>query len=106
MKKDEQADEFFKISIGAKNPSSEALASYSGFCEEKQDYDCALSMLKKHDDLYGDTLNTMVSRARILDKQGKMAEAAEEYRALLLSGYEIPPDLARFIKARVSLAGN
>ncbi|MBU0479628.1 MAG: AMIN domain-containing protein [Proteobacteria bacterium] len=106
MMKTDLAKEYFELSINGTTPSSEALTSYSGFCEESQDYDCAINMLKRHNDLHGDTLQTMISKARILDKQGKMDEAANEYRALLLSGYEIPPDLARFIKARVIMAGN
>jgi type IV pilus assembly protein PilQ len=46
----------------------------------------------------------MVSKARIHDKQGQRDAAAAQYQAILLSGYEIPPDLARYIKGRASLA--
>ena len=106
MKRDNEAKEYFELAVSGAKPPAEALISYASYCEEKQNYDCAINMLKKHEDLYGDSLATMVSKARVLDKQGNQDLAANEYRAILLSGYEIPPDLARYIKGRASLGGN
>jgi len=105
MKKNDQAREYFNLATSGSRPSSESLGSYAAFCEESQDYDCAMAMLKRHEDFHGDTLQTMISKARIHDKQGQSQLAVEEYRAILLSGYGIPPDLARYINGRVSLSG-
>lgn len=105
MKRSAEAKEFFEMSVSGEKPSSEALSSYSSFCEEQLDYDCSLTQLKRHEDLHGDTLDTMVSKARIYDKQGKLDLASLEYRTILLSGYELPPDLARYVKGRAALAG-
>ena len=55
--------------------------------------------------LYGDSLDTMISRARILDKEGNSEKAVAEYRAILLSGYQLPADLKRYIKGRLALEG-
>jgi type IV pilus assembly protein PilQ len=104
MQKTEQAEEYFKKSISGPTPSSAALASYAAFTEESQQFDEALALLKRHEDLHGDSLETMISKARIHDKQGQRDLASSEYQAILLSGYEIPPDLARYIKGRASLA--
>jgi len=104
MEKDDESEEFFKIATSGVSPASEALSSYASFFEEKEQYDRAIEMLVRHGDIHGDTLGTMLSKARIHDKQGRQDLAAEEYQAILLSGYEIPPDLARYIKGRVSLA--
>jgi type IV pilus assembly protein PilQ len=104
MTKTAQAEEFFKISVGGPIPSREALASYATFCEERKLYDRAMEILKQHEDIHGDSLDTMVSKARIHDKQGQRDVATSEYHAILLSGYEIPPDLERYIKGRASLA--
>lgn len=105
MKKTSEAKEFFDLSVAGEKPSSEALSSYSSFCEEQMDYNCSLSQLKRHEGLHGDSLDNMVSKARIYDKQGKPDLASLEYRTILLSGYELPTDLARYVKGRAALAG-
>lgn len=105
MKKTEQAEEYFEKSISGAEPSKAALSSYSAFCEELEKFDRAVALLKQHEDLHGDSLETMISKARIHDKQGRRDLASSEYQTILLSGYEIPADLARYIKGRASLAG-
>jgi type IV pilus assembly protein PilQ len=105
MKRTAEAKEFFDMSVAGDKPSSEALASYSTFCEEQLDFNCSLNQLKRHEELHGDNLDTMLSKARIYDKQNKQDLAAKEYRAILLSGYDIPADLARYVKGRAALAG-
>jgi len=71
------------------------------FSEENGNYLDALLLLARHEDQYGDSLDTMIARARILDKEGNSAKAAAEYRAILLSGYQLPADLTRYIKGRL-----
>ncbi|MEN8135174.1 MAG: hypothetical protein ABFS18_06520 [Thermodesulfobacteriota bacterium] len=105
MKKTDQAEEYFEKSISGPEPSSAALTSYAAFSEEHNQFDRALDLLKQHESFHGDSLETMISRARIHDKQGRQDIAASEYRTILLSGYEIPADLNRYIKGRASLAG-
>lgn len=104
MKKTKQADEFFKISVSGPIPSREALASYATFYEEQELFSRAMEILRQHEDIHGDSIDTMISKARIYDKQGQRDAATTVYQAILLSGYEIPPDLARYIKGRASLA--
>ena len=104
MEKNGEAEKYFDLATGSSQPSSEALTSYATFCEESQNFEKALSLLQQHEDFHGDSLQTMIGKARILDKQGNRAAASEEYKAIMLSGYEIPPDLARYIKGRASLA--
>ncbi|MBU0485719.1 MAG: AMIN domain-containing protein [Proteobacteria bacterium] len=104
MKKTAQAKEYFDLAVRGSQPSSEALTSYAAFTEENGDYDTALALLKRHEDYYGDSLQSMVGKARIYDKNGNTPKAVEEYRAIMLSGFEIPPDLNRYIKGRITLA--
>lgn len=103
MKKTATAKEYFDLAISGPHPSSEALASYAAFNEENKNYVATLLLLSKHTELYGDNMETMLSKARIYDKQGDVAKAAKEYQSLLLSGYDIPADLKRYIKGRLSL---
>ena len=105
MKRNDEAREYFEMAVSSKKPDSEALISYAMFSEENGNYLEALLLLARHDNLYGDTLDTMIARARILDKEGNSDKAAAEYRAILLSGYQLPADLTRFIKGRLALEG-
>ncbi|MBU0730787.1 MAG: AMIN domain-containing protein [Proteobacteria bacterium] len=106
MKKTDKAREYFDLAINTPLPSSEALASYASFYEENREYDSALSLLARHEELYGDNLDTMISTARVNDKMGNDSQAVKEYKAILLSGFEMPPDLLKYIKGRISMATN
>jgi type IV pilus assembly protein PilQ len=105
MKRNDEAAEYFKMAVSGKRPDSEALISYAMFSEENGNYLDALLLLARHEDLFGDSLDTMIARARILDKEGNSDKAAAEYRAILLSGYQLPADLSRFIRGRLALEG-
>jgi type IV pilus assembly protein PilQ len=106
MKKLQAAQEYFDRAVNEDNgvkPAREALISYAVFSEENRNYVGALLLLARHEQLYGDTLETMVAKARIYDKEGNPQKAEAEYRAIILSGYELPPDLSRFIKGRLAM---
>ncbi len=104
MKKTEAAKAYFDLAISGETPPSEALISYASFAEEYQSYNGALALLARHEALFGDTLDTLVAKARILDKLGLSAQAVTAYNAVLLSGYTVPEDLQQFIKGRITAA--
>ncbi len=98
-----KASTYFTQCTKGKKPAKEALLSFAAFKEEQQVYGEALQVLERHDALYGEDLATLVSSARIYDKMGKQQQATEKYNKALLSGFNLPPDLAKFIKGRVAL---
>ncbi|PID45885.1 MAG: energy transducer TonB, partial [Proteobacteria bacterium] len=100
-----EAAEYFAQSISDNPPMKEALISYAAFSEKNNQTDIALKLLNTFSDTYGDTVHTMVSKARILDKTGKREEATAQYKALLSSGFIMRPDLKNYVKGRVQ-AGN
>ena len=104
MKKTEAAKAYFDLAISGETPPSEALISYASFAEEYQSYNGAMALLDRHEALFGDTLDTLVAKARILDKLGHSAQAVAAYNAVLLSGYTVPEDLQQFIKGRINAA--
>lgn len=103
MAEKQLAKKFFEQSVNVSKPTKEALQSYAVFNEEHHDYANALQMLEKSEELYGKELNTMVSSARIYDKMGKAIQATDKYKAILSSGYKVPPDLIQYINARIAL---
>ncbi|MHB8788524.1 MAG: tetratricopeptide repeat protein [Desulfobulbaceae bacterium] len=103
MQEIKEAQQYFAQSISGDKPPREALLSYAVFSEEQKLYDGALSLLDKAETLYGQSVDSMIAYARILDKKGNHAAATEKYKAILLSGYQIPPDLKKYINSRVAL---
>jgi type IV pilus assembly protein PilQ len=99
-----EARNFFDQAVSGPQPSRAALLSYAGFQEEESNLVGALASLTKYHTLYGSSLETMIARARILDKQAKPELAVAEYKAILYSGYDLAPDLAQYIKGRIALA--
>ena len=106
MKKTDDAKQYFDLAVSTPNPAGEALANYAAFLEQNNSLEAALSMLNRHEEIFGDTMETMVSKARVLDKLGRRDEAQAEYRAILLAGFNLPADLKRYIKGRVTMPAN
>jgi len=98
----QEAGQYFDQSVSGAKPAREALLSYSVFAEEGERFDAAALLLKKHNDLHGPTLDSMVALARVQDKQNRPEEAAATYRAVLHGGFRLPPDLEQYIQARVT----
>ncbi|MDR2549669.1 MAG: AMIN domain-containing protein [Desulfobulbus sp.] len=103
MQDKDKAAHYFSKCTSVKKPIKEALMSYSSFCEGSQDYQCALDNLTRYNSLYGEDLDSMISAARIYDKMGQGQKAIEKYNQLLSSGFQVPPDLERYIKGRVAI---
>ncbi len=105
MQQKAEAMEFFNQSVSGNPPMQEALISYAAFNEQNKMYDEAIKLLEKHDAFYGESSSTMLSKARIFDKLGDSDKATQQYSALLSSGYQLTPDLKKYIKGRIA-AGN
>jgi len=103
MHENSEAQQYFDQSVSVDKPSKEALLSYAVFTEEEGSYDAAIKLLDKCEMLYGSNLDSMVAYARLLDKQGNQEAATEKYKSILLSGYQIPPDLRKYINSRIAL---
>jgi len=102
MQQMREASDYFAQSISGNPPMKEALLSFAAFAENNQQYDSALVLLDKYTTQYGDSLNTMVAKARIFDKQNKKARALAQYKAILASGFAIQPELRRYAQERLA----
>jgi len=94
------------LKIDAENPDGALLAAVAAANMQKPEADDyfkkALSTLDRCAAIYGDSLDSMIARARILDRDGQADNASTEYRAILLSGFPLDNDLRRYIEKRVS----
>jgi len=100
MEEYNQAQQYFDQSVNTGKPSREALISYAAFSERQRQYDAALRLLRKLEDLYGQDLNSMVAQARIHDALGDYGAARKQYKAILHAGFRVPPDLKKFILSK------
>jgi type IV pilus assembly protein PilQ len=102
MQKIAEAKEYFAQSISGSPPLKEALFSYAVFSENNGQLEPAIKILEKYESHYGENVDTMVSKARIYDKQGLSREATKQYKALQASGFQLNPDLKKFIEGRMA----
>lgn len=100
------AMEFFSQSISGEPPLKEALISYAAFSEKKNQPEAALKLLNRYADVYSDTVDTMISRARLYDTMGLTAKATEQYKTILYSGYQLVPGLKKYIRGRLTMNNN
>jgi type IV pilus assembly protein PilQ len=97
-----EAMEYFNQSVSASPPMKEALVSYAAFNENFGQPEAALKLLDKSSSIYGETLETMLAKARVYDKIGSSSKAISQYRSILASGFQIHPDLKQYIEGRLS----
>ena len=100
------AMEYFSQSINGDQPMKEALISYAAFSEKKGQPEAALKLLNRYSDVYSDTVDTMISRARVLDSMGQTEKATNQYKTLLYSGYQLTPGLKKYIHSRLTTSAN
>jgi len=102
MQRISDAKEFFTQSISDSPPKKEALLSYAAFSENNGQNESAITLLNKHNSFYGESADTMLAKARILDKLDRKQEATMQYKAIINSGYQMRPDLKKYIEGRLS----
>ncbi len=102
MQRTSEAKEYFAQSISNSQPMKEALISFAAFSENIGQNDAALKLLDKYYSYYGETLETMVSKARILDKLKLSKDSTKQYQAILTSGFQLRPDLKKYIEGRLA----
>jgi type IV pilus assembly protein PilQ len=102
MQRDQEALEYFTQSISGTPPMKEALISYATFCENNGRNEQAIKLLDKYNASYGETVDTMIAKARIFDKMGDSAKATDQYKAVIASGFPLPPDLKKYIHGRLA----
>lgn len=102
MNKVQEAVEYFDLSISGNPPMKEALASFAAFSENNDRLTAAIRLYDRYHSIYGQTVNTMVAKARIYDKLGMSAKANAEYQALLNSGFRLDLGLKRYVQSRLA----
>ena len=102
MEKIQEAKKYFEIAVNVSQPSKQALASYAAFCEQNDDFSVALDLLNHFEEIYGSSLQIMISKARVFDKTGRKDLADQEYRSVLNSGENIPKTLRKYIQKRLA----
>ncbi len=103
MQRIPEASEYFAQSISESPPMKEALISYAAFSENNGQNEAALKLLDKYHSFYPETVDTMIAKARVLDKLDRKEDAKQQYLALLGSGFQLRPDLKKYITSRLAV---
>ena len=106
MNKIPEAVEYFSQSISGDPPMKEALVSFAAFSESAGRLESALKLYDKYHDYYGESVNSLVAKARIYDLLGETAKADKQYKAVLVSGFQLQTGLRKYIEGRLSAANN
>jgi type IV pilus assembly protein PilQ len=102
MQRISEAKEYFSHSISSSPPMKEALMSFATFSENNSQNKAALKLLNKYHHYYGESFDTMIAKARVLDKLGKTKDATQQYQAILTSGFQLRSDLKQYIEGRLA----
>lgn len=102
MQRKAEANEYFLQSISDDPPMKEALMSYAAFSENHGQNAAALKIIEKFHKFYGENVDTMIAKARIFDKLGLADKAIAQYHSILASGFQLRPDLKKYIQGRLS----
>jgi len=103
MQRIPDASEYFAQSISDSPPMKEALISYAAFSENNGQNEAALKLINKYHSFYPETVDTMIAKARVLDKLDRKEDAKQQYLALLGSGFQLRPDLKKYITSRLAV---
>lgn len=106
MQRMNEASEFFTQAISGNPPMKEALFSFASFSETNNQNTAAIKLLDKYHQYYGETIDTMLAKARILDKIGNTDQATKQYQAIISSGFQLSPDLRNYISGRLAAGIN
>ncbi len=97
-----EAKEYFTQAISGVPPMREALLSYAAFSENNGLNEPALKLIESYHQYYSEDVDTMVAKARLLDKLDRQVEANRQYRSVLASGFQLRPDLRKYIEGRLA----
>jgi type IV pilus assembly protein PilQ len=106
MQRTAEAKEYFTQAISGSPPMQEALLSYAAFSENNGLNEPALQLIDTFHEYYSESVDTMVAKARLLDKLARKQEASTQYRSILASGFTLRPDLRRYIEGRLAAQDN
>lgn len=106
MQRITDASEYFTQAISEDPPMKEALFSFATFSETHNQNMAALKLLDKYNQYYGETVDTMLAKARIFDKMGSSDQATKQYQAIIASGFQLRPDLKEYIMGRLASGNN
>lgn len=76
--------------------------SFAAFSENNGQNEAALKLINKFNTYYGENLESMIAKARILDKLGKTEDASKQYQSILSSGFQLRSDLKKYIEGRLA----
>ncbi len=101
MDRPEDAREYFELAMNIK-PTKDILWNYAVFSFSQGNYRQALRLINRIEANYNITPDMLMLKAQCYEYLSKIPQAVAEYRSLLSSGENVPTEMIRFAKLRLS----
>ena len=101
MDRPEDAREYFELAMNIK-PTKDILWNYAVFSFSQGNYRQALRLINRIEANYSITPDMLMLKAQCYEYLSKIPQAVAEYRSLLSSGENVPTEMIRFAKLRLS----
>ena len=89
MAQEANARQLFELAITSKPQIPEAFFNYALFLRKQKEFDAAMTMYKKHEQLFGPCLEVRLKMAGLCEVQGKDDEACKRYSEIQKSGFQV-----------------
>jgi type IV pilus assembly protein PilQ len=103
MNKPGEAKTYFERAMSGEQVSFDTLWNYAVFSFSHNDFRTALRLITRIETGYSLTPDLMMLKARTYENLGRKDKAAQEYRAILTAGKDVPDDLQQFARARLQV---
>ena len=103
MNKPGDAKTYFERAMSGEQVSFDTLWNYAVFSFSHNDFRTALRLITRIETGYSLTPDLMMLKARTYENLGRKDKAAQEYRAILTAGKDVPDDLQQFARARLQV---
>ena len=87
MGQDANARQLFELATTCKPQIPEAFFNYALFLRKQKDFDAAMTMYQRHEQLFGPSLEVRIKMAGLCEMQGKDDEAFKRYSEIQKSGF-------------------
>ncbi len=101
MDRPEDAKEYFELAMSIK-PTKDTLWNYAVFSFSQGNYRQALRLINRIEANYNITPDMLMLKAQCYEYLSRIPQAVAEYRALLSSGSNVPKEMEKFAKLRLS----
>lgn len=106
MGKEVDAGQLFELSTKARPKIPEAFYNYGLFLKKQKDYDKALNIYKRYEQIFGPSLEVGLKVAGLYEEKGRTGEACSKYREIQKSGFSMDKKTKSIVQENIWILCN